>query len=321
MRTRSLWLLFLVASATDDGEDFLDALDSLIDLTENFDDRRARATEWPRRSAELLDKLDVTKVDDSVEVGAFLLSEWAEGANADSLNATLETLADGARRRLPPGGVAMEHSCSADWNLRLMTGAKAAVNAVSEELFEGLGLKGDTENYYDPANSFMSSVFRRKLGIPISLSIIWVAVARRVGLASFVLSHFPGHVLVRVPVGCLDNPAHDSTQDLYVDTFDAAVMSYGELQSFASRRGVSSNPEVLQSYVTPGSFAEVHARVLRNLWRTYGKREDYTKLVGVIDMAVAFGVPEAEQLKRQREVVLKRLRETPRSTHTLEADV
>merc|ERR1712232_243045 len=104
---------------------------------------RARTTTWPRRWAELLRSTDV---EESLEVGAFLLSEWAEGASPVSLNASLDALAQEARRRLPPGWTGSGTSCSSKWSPHLITEAMTGAKAVSDELFEGFGLAGNREN-------------------------------------------------------------------------------------------------------------------------------------------------------------------------------
>ena len=55
------------------------------------------------------------------------------------------------------------------------------VAALNQFLFEDLGFRGNTEEYYDPRNSYLNDVIDRKVGIPISLSVVYMAVGRRVG--------------------------------------------------------------------------------------------------------------------------------------------
>ena len=54
---------------------------------------------------------------------------------------------------------------------------EAAASVVSRVLFEEVGLRGNTEDYYDPRNSFLNDVLERQIGIPISLSVVYLAVA------------------------------------------------------------------------------------------------------------------------------------------------
>ena len=59
----------------------------------------------------------------------------------------------------------------------------AQVEALNATLFRQYGLKGASENYYDPKNSFLNEVIDRKLGIPVSLGVLYMAVGARAGIA------------------------------------------------------------------------------------------------------------------------------------------
>ena len=63
-------------------------------------------------------------------------------------------------------------------------------------LFDELGFRGNAANYYDPRNSFLNDVLDRRLGIPLTLAILYIAVGRRVGLPLHGVS-FPAHFLVK----------------------------------------------------------------------------------------------------------------------------
>jgi regulator of sirC expression with transglutaminase-like and TPR domain len=76
----------------------------------------------------------------------------------------------------------------------------AAAHAVSRLLFEEEGFQGNTADYYDPRNSFLNDVLDRHLGIPISLSVIYLAVAARAGLETVGVG-LPGHFVVRAARG------------------------------------------------------------------------------------------------------------------------
>ena len=71
--------------------------------------------------------------------------------------------------------------------------ARAALNHV---LFDGMNLRGNREDYYDPRNSFLNDVLDRGLGIPITLSIVYMEVARRVGFSLSGVG-MPGHFLLK----------------------------------------------------------------------------------------------------------------------------
>jgi regulator of sirC expression with transglutaminase-like and TPR domain len=71
------------------------------------------------------------------------------------------------------------------------------VEALNEFLFTHEGFAGNAENYYDPRNSLLTHVIERRTGIPITLSVVYMEVARRVGIAVEGVG-LPGHFIVRV---------------------------------------------------------------------------------------------------------------------------
>ncbi len=85
----------------------------------------------------------------------------------------------------------------------LAEGLPATAEAVVTRLFVERGLRGNAADYYDPKNSFLSDVLDRGLGIPITLSVVFLEVARRVGLDASGIG-FPGHFLVKVGSQVLD---------------------------------------------------------------------------------------------------------------------
>lgn len=76
------------------------------------------------------------------------------------------------------------------------SGPGPLARAVAVELFENLGYRGNRERYTDPENSYIDRVIERRLGIPITLSLVYMEIAQRVGLECDGIG-FPGHFLVR----------------------------------------------------------------------------------------------------------------------------
>jgi regulator of sirC expression with transglutaminase-like and TPR domain len=96
----------------------------------------------------------------------------------------------------------------------------AAMNLV---LFSEEGLRGNSEDYYDPKNSFLNEVLERKTGIPITLSVLYMEVGRRAGLTLQGVG-FPGHFLVKCPA-----------EDLVIDPFrQGEVTPAGDFASCSS---------------------------------------------------------------------------------------
>src|SRR6476659_1796766 len=73
------------------------------------------------------------------------------------------------------------------------------MQAINRHLFEEVGYSGNHDEYYDPRNSYLNQVFDRRLGNPISLAMVQMEVARRLGIPLDGVS-FPGHFLVRLPI-------------------------------------------------------------------------------------------------------------------------
>ena len=70
------------------------------------------------------------------------------------------------------------------------------ISMLNEYIFDELGFHGAEEDYYDPGNSFLNVVFDKKIGIPITLSIIYAEIAKNIGLDLRIVG-FPGHVIVK----------------------------------------------------------------------------------------------------------------------------
>src|ERR1041384_3261025 len=79
------------------------------------------------------------------------------------------------------------------------TSGMGRARAISDCLFDRLGFHGNTGDYYDPRNSFLCDVLDRRCGIPISLSVLYLEVSRRLGVLAQGVN-FPGHFLVRVAI-------------------------------------------------------------------------------------------------------------------------
>ena len=90
--------------------------------------------------------------------------------------------------------------------LRSDISATEALIALNRYVFDELGFSGNSDDYYDPRNSFLNDVIDRRLGIPITLSVVYIEIGTRVGLALQGVS-FPAHFLVKCAVR--DSPGFD----------------------------------------------------------------------------------------------------------------
>ncbi len=149
-------------------------------------------------------------------------------------------------------------------------------------LFVDLGFSGDVARYYDPGNSFLNQVLRRRRGLPITLSVLGMEVGRRIGL-DFEGVGMPGHFLLR----------HQS--DVYVDPFDAGRIldRQGCAERFRAVNGAGA--PFRTAYLEPVGPRAILARMLNNLKSVYAGRGDVAALAWVFELRKA--LPDASPLE------------------------
>eukprot|EP01102_Stenamoeba_stenopodia_P010004 TRINITY_DN2969_c0_g2_i1.p1 TRINITY_DN2969_c0_g2~~TRINITY_DN2969_c0_g2_i1.p1 ORF type:complete len:661 (-),score=136.71 TRINITY_DN2969_c0_g2_i1:143-2125(-) len=121
------------------------------------------------------------------EEGAILIARWVyPEVTAEDIKSQLDELAKGLGER-------MCKEEGADWKQTLTD--KKMIYALNRYFFDKLGFKGNAD-YYSPANSYINSVLETRLGIPITLCLVYVAVSKRVGV-NIDMMNVPGHFMVR----------------------------------------------------------------------------------------------------------------------------
>lgn len=164
--------------------------------------------------------------------------------------------------------------------------------ALNHYLFEELGFTGNGAEYYDPRNSFLNQVIDRKLGIPITLSLVYIEIGRRVGLALHGVS-FPGHFLVKCIV-------RDGA--LVLDPYaKGASLGVEDLQRRISQLHNGTEPalETVESMIVAAGNKEILARMLRNLKGIFLHQNDMMKALSAADRIIAM-FPEAAAEYRDR---------------------
>jgi regulator of sirC expression with transglutaminase-like and TPR domain len=164
---------------------------------------------------------------------------------------------------------------------------EAAAAAVSRLLFEEVGFQGNTEDYYDPRNSFLNDVLDRRTGIPITLSTVYMEVAGRAGF-SLVGVGLPGHFIVKAAM---------DGREIFVDPFNrGAVLSAGECQKRVDR--VFKGRVKVEGRMLAGcTRKEILARMLRNLKLIYARNRDLERALGVLELLLRVQPDSAEDLK------------------------
>jgi regulator of sirC expression with transglutaminase-like and TPR domain len=164
------------------------------------------------------------------------------------------------------------------------------MQAINRHLFDELGYSGNHDEYYDPRNSYLNEVFERRLGNPITLAMVQMEVTRRLGLPIDGVS-FPGHFLVRTPVG-------DGV--LVMDPFNRGrPLDEEELRERARPHlgGEMPDDEALYRILHPASNRAMLTRMLRNLHGVYVDRDDWERAVRCADRILRLAPDSAEALR------------------------
>ncbi len=171
----------------------------------------------------------------------------------------------------------------------------AALKAV---LFEEERFRGNETDYYDPRNSFLNEVIDRKLGIPITLCVLFMEAASRAGLALQGVG-FPGHFLVRCPAG------EGMPEDLFIDPFNGGDLLTGG-ECVARFRALLHGREFDPRFLEPVAPAQILSRMLHNLKKIYVEAGDDVRALWVIDRLILLSPGNLEE-RRDRGLVAARL--------------
>lgn len=154
------------------------------------------------------------------------------------------------------------------------------IEGMNHYLFEDLGFVGNIDDYYDPRNSYLNDVIDRRLGIPITLGLIYMEIGQRLGLSIKGIS-FPGHFLVKCAVS--------TSGVVIIDPFSRGnVLSNAELDMrlryvFGNNApSIDSMPELLRS----ASKLDVLTRILYNLKTIYYNRNNFEKALSVANQLI-----------------------------------
>jgi regulator of sirC expression with transglutaminase-like and TPR domain len=151
------------------------------------------------------------------------------------------------------------------------TDSGAQIAGLNHYLFEIQGFSGNQDDYYNPQNSYLNDVLERKLGIPITLSIVYIEVGRRLGLSLFGVG-FPGHFLVKHKGEYLET---------FIDPFEGGQIltetALADKLEKLFQQPVSMQPEFIRELTNK----EILARVLRNLKQLYFKQKEYQQAIRV----------------------------------------
>lgn len=170
------------------------------------------------------------------------------------------------------------------------------LQALNQYLYEDLGFRGNTTEYYDPRNSFLNDVIDRRTGIPITLSLVYLAIARRINFPMTGIG-MPGHFIIRPTVGDME---------VFVDPFhQGEILFPQDCRDRLSKifdRPVELHPEFLE----PITSRQFLARMLTNLKVIYANQSNLEKTLAATERILLL-FPQAALELRDRGILYYRL--------------
>ena len=165
-----------------------------------------------------------------------------------------------------------------------------SIAALNRVLFDEEMFRGNTVDYYNPRNSFISDVLDRRLGIPITLALLYMEVGRRAGFPLLGVG-FPGHFLMK--------HYEVSGKVLLIDAFERGqVVTEADCQSRLD--AVYSGQLTLQpEFLMAVTRRQMLTRILNNLRSTYVSRRNFRKAVEIVDLVLVIYPRSPEDVKQR----------------------
>lgn len=158
-------------------------------------------------------------------------------------------------------------------------------------LFDEMGFFGNREHYDDPRNSCLNEVLDRRTGIPLTLSLIYIEIARRAGLRAEGVN-FPGHFLVRVIGNGPPAPAA-----LIVDPFHAGAILNEDDCRLLLQRHLGEEAAFDEALLAPATRRQVLVRMLLNLKRLYVRMRSFPQARLTTDLLLAIAPSSVAELR------------------------
>jgi len=175
-------------------------------------------------------------------------------------------------------------------------------------LADDCGFHGNEDDYYDPKNSFLNCVLERRTGIPITLSVIYMEIGRRIGLPLYGVG-LPGHFLVKYQDLCSSlflDPFHNGRLITVDDCRDMVVRQYQGQLPFDDH------------FLVPVPKKYIVQRMLNNLRGIYLQQRQHQKALATVEMSLAIAPDSGEDLK-YRGLIHYRLRNHQKAREDLES--
>ncbi|HEU5208405.1 MAG TPA: transglutaminase-like domain-containing protein [Longimicrobiales bacterium] len=176
------------------------------------------------------------------------------------------------------------------------TAPLVVLQELSRVLFEEEGFRGNAEAYYDPRNSFLNDVLDRRVGVPLTLSLLYLEVGWRLGLPLHGVN-FPGHFLVRYDGEALK---------LLIDPFQRGEIRFEDEAQALLDRVYGGTVSLQPSYLRPADRKDILVRLLSNLKGIYLNTRDDRRALAATERILLVR-PDAAEEVRDRGMLLARL--------------
>jgi regulator of sirC expression with transglutaminase-like and TPR domain len=168
------------------------------------------------------------------------------------------------------------------------------IETINGVLFETFGFRGNTEDYYDPRNSFFNDVLDRRIGIPITLSTVYLEVARRLNFPVVGVG-MPGHFIVKYA---------DRKEEFFLDPFNRGeILTHEECRERIQEK-YGDSLEFNERFLARVTNRQILWRMLNNLKDIYLKAHAFDKGLSIVDMML---MVEPEDVAQFRDRGLLRL--------------
>ena len=148
------------------------------------------------------------------------------------------------------------------------------IKIINQYLFDELGFIGNKDDYYDPGNSYLNQVIDKKKGIPITLSVLYLEIAKRLNFPMVGIG-MPGHFLIR--------PEFENV-GIFVDVFNQGEILFEEDCELKLQEVYQQSVKLEPHFLTPVSNQQILGRMLSNLKYIYLNRQEYPKMLRIIEL-------------------------------------
>ncbi|WP_434688558.1 SirB1 family protein [Pseudanabaena minima] len=170
------------------------------------------------------------------------------------------------------------------------------VQEINQYLFAKQGFRGNDSDYYDPRNSFITDVLERRLGIPLSLSLVYMVISDRLGFPMDGIS-FPAHFIIR--------PRHPDLE-IFIDPYNKGEILFPEDCAAKLTQLYGYEIPLQPEYLEPVSIRRILDRLLTNLKLIYLRRREPDKALAAIERSLMLN-PDVPTQWRDRGLICYQL--------------